>query len=169
MYMYYEGKEKYNRKPTEIETIPPLGLDLPIFISKFTQDSRQNHSLDNGIHGLNLSHILILSLVAGGEDGPTPPPALEVDHLLLLVPLQLDLVAPGEDRLQASADGDQDGDERASDGEESARGTGDLRPKDDAAVHPPQYMYKFTIPVGKILCHTRQWGRGRGRWRGWGG
>ena len=134
------------RRNIEIQQEADRNWNYPIFGIGFANIyfevhtvSRQNHSLDNGIHGLNLSHVLILSLVAGGEDGATPPHALEVDHLLLLVPLQLDLVAPGEDRLQASADGDQDGDERASDGEESARGTGDLRPKDDAAVHPPEY------------------------------
>ena len=90
---------------------------------------------------MNLS--LVLSLVGGGNDGSTPPPALEVDHLLLLVPLQPDVVAPGEDCLHAGADGHQDGDDCASHGEESARGTGDLRPEDDTAVHPPEYT-KFT-------------------------
>ena len=87
---------------------------------------------------LSLIPSLTLSLVAGGKDWLPPPPALEVDHLLLRVPLQPDLVPLGEDCLHAGAEGHQDRDQGASHCEKAARGTGDLRPKDDAAVDPPK-------------------------------
>ena len=101
-----------------------------------------SYILDCTVHSVNLSLILILililSLVVGGKDWPPSPPALEVDHSLLLLPLQPDLVPLGEDPLHAGAEGHQDGDEGAGHGKKAARGTGDLRPKDDTAIDPPK-------------------------------
>ena len=83
---------------------------------------------------MSLRHVHL----GGFKDRATPPPALEVDHLLPLVPFHPDVVTLCEDRLHAGAEGHQDGDDSACHGEEAARGCGHLRPKDDTAVHPPE-------------------------------
>ena len=100
-----------------------------------------------------------LILYAGGEDGTTSATDLEVDNLI--VPLQLDLVAPAEDPLQAGADWDEDRDEGSSHSEEAAGRAGNLRPKDDAAVDPPKHTNSRPKNPAKkkMFCRTRQKGR----------